>query len=156
MSRPFVAQGGVLQLSLTVGILYSYVLGRFLEWELLAMACLVGGVLLVAASQFAVESPRWLLLSGRKLEALQALLKLRGPNFRVEDECTAMEQVFARVPTPRFHVLMALHVQFLQQFSGINMLIFYSRAIFSNAGVTVSAANSSIIIAALQVAPSSG
>lgn len=83
MSRPFVAQGGVLQLSLTVGILYSYVLGRFLEWELLAMACLVGGVLLVAASQFAVESPRWLLLSGRKLEALQALLKLRGPNFRV-------------------------------------------------------------------------
>ncbi|XP_037508753.1 facilitated trehalose transporter Tret1 [Rhipicephalus sanguineus] len=144
--------GGVLQLSVTIGILYSYVLGRFLEWELLAMACFVGAILLFAASHFSIESPRWLLLGGRKFEALQALLKLRGPNFRVEDECAAIQQVFSRVPTPPFHVLMAFHVHFLQQFSGINMLIFYARAIFANAGVTVTAANSSVIIAALQVA----
>ncbi|XP_077523078.1 solute carrier family 2, facilitated glucose transporter member 8-like, partial [Amblyomma americanum] len=118
--------GGALYLAATVGILYSYVLGLFLRWQLLAMACFAAAVLVMAANHVSEESPRWLLLKGRKLEALQALLSIRGPHFRVENECVAIEQWFIPVQTPMWHVLLALHMHFLQQFTGISMVIFYA------------------------------
>ncbi|XP_072146138.1 facilitated trehalose transporter Tret1-like [Dermacentor andersoni] len=142
--------GGVVQLSIAAGVLYSYVLGMFLEWELLAMACFAVAILLVAASQFSVESPRWLLLNGRKIEALQALMKLRGMGGRVDNECQAIDHLFAVLPTPVSNVLLAVHVYLLQQFSGITMVILHAHTVLSAPGVAVSASTTSIIIASLQ------
>ncbi|XP_075533583.1 solute carrier family 2, facilitated glucose transporter member 8-like [Dermacentor variabilis] len=142
--------GGVVQLSIAAGVLYSYVLGTFLEWELLALACFAVAILLVAASQFSVESPRWLLLNGRKIDALQALMKLRGMGGRVDNECQAIDHLFAVLPTPVSNVLLAVHVYLLQQFSGITMVILHAHTMLSAPGFAVSASTTSIIIASLQ------
>nr|XP_037276714.1 sugar transporter ERD6-like 5 [Rhipicephalus microplus] len=61
--------GGMLQMAITMGILYCYLLGRFLTWDYLALACMLPAALLCIASMFCVESPRWHLLSGRKYKA---------------------------------------------------------------------------------------
>ncbi|KAH9366658.1 hypothetical protein HPB48_019194 [Haemaphysalis longicornis] len=143
--------GAVFQLAVTLGILYSYVMSRFMQWKWLAAACFFCSVLLVITSHFAVESPRWLLLRGRKLDAILCLQILRGPDIRVDDECYAIEQVFPSASTPRSHVLLALKGNFMQQFSGINMFIFYAGSLFQSVGISISAKDTSIIMAGLQV-----
>ncbi|XP_072141858.1 facilitated trehalose transporter Tret1-2 homolog [Dermacentor andersoni] len=146
------SMGGLLQLAITVGILYSYTLGRFLEWQLLAVACLAGAVLLAALNQYSVESPRWLMISGRRLDVLEVLWKLRGSSGKVDEEFYAIEQVFAHAPTRFAHVLLATHAHFIQQFSGINTIIFYAHSLSIQSGISISTADCSIIVASLQVA----
>ncbi|KAL3251384.1 hypothetical protein MRX96_055133 [Rhipicephalus microplus] len=75
--------GGILQVCLTIGILYANVMGRYLNWDGLAFLTMAAAIPLVAACQFAVESPRWLMLQGRKAEAIEVLGKLRGPAAKV-------------------------------------------------------------------------
>ncbi|XP_072141311.1 solute carrier family 2, facilitated glucose transporter member 8-like [Dermacentor andersoni] len=144
------SMGGLLQLAITVGILYSYTLGRFLEWQLLAVACLAGAVLLAALNQYSVESPRWLMISGRRLDVLEVLWKLRGSSGKVDEEFFAIEQVFAHAPTRFAHVLLATHAHFIQQFSGINTIIFYAHSLSIQSGISISTADCSIIVASLQ------
>ncbi|KAL1426491.1 hypothetical protein MTO96_018293 [Rhipicephalus appendiculatus] len=144
------SMGGVLQLAITAGILYSYVMGRFLEWQLLAVAGFALAILLAVLNQYSVESPRWLILNGRRMDAVEALWKLRGTSGKVDEECHAIEQVFARAPTRLSHVLLAAHAHFIQQFSGVNMIIFYASSLFTDSGVSISAADCSIIVASLQ------
>ncbi|XP_072141310.1 facilitated trehalose transporter Tret1-2 homolog [Dermacentor andersoni] len=76
--------GGILQVCLTLGILYANVMGRYLNWDGLAFLSMAASIPLVATCQFAVESPRWLLLQGRKTEAIEVLGKLRGPAAKLE------------------------------------------------------------------------
>ncbi|KAL3251382.1 hypothetical protein MRX96_055131 [Rhipicephalus microplus] len=144
------SMGGMLQLAITVGILCSYVLGRFLEWQMLTIAGFAGAILLAVLSQYSVESPRWLVLRGRRIDAMEALWKLRGTSSKVDEEWHAIEQVFARAPMRLSHVLLAAHAHFIQQFSGINMIIFYASSLFADSGVSISAADCSIIVASLQ------
>nr|XP_054927549.1 facilitated trehalose transporter Tret1-like [Dermacentor andersoni] len=141
--------GGMLQMTITVGIMYAYLLGRFLPWDYLALACMVPAILLCVCSMFCVESPRWHLLSGRKAEALECLFQLRGA--RAEEECMAIEMVYVTAPLPPAHALLAAQVNFLQQFSGINMIIFYTFNLFADAGLRIKEADCSILIATLQV-----
>ncbi|KAH6940642.1 hypothetical protein HPB50_003898 [Hyalomma asiaticum] len=145
------SMGGVLQLAITVGILLSYVIGRLLEWQLLAAAGFACSLLLAVLNQYSVESPRWLVLSGRRMDAVEALWKLRGTSGKVDEECHAIEQVFARAPTRLSHVLLAAHAHFIQQFSGINMIIFYASSLFTESGISISAADCSIIVAVTMV-----
>ncbi|CAN7975681.1 unnamed protein product, partial [Ixodes persulcatus] len=146
------AQGGCLQLAITVGILYSFTIGRFLDWSWLALSCTIPALVLGSLSQFCVESPRWLLLHDQRKRATEALRLLRSSDADVKDECHAIETTFASVPIPGTHVLLALHVMFLQQFSGINMIIFYSSTTFDNAGLSLAASDVSILVGVLQVA----
>ncbi|KAH9371030.1 hypothetical protein HPB48_007790 [Haemaphysalis longicornis] len=160
--------GGGVQMAITIGIMYSFMLGKFIHWDNLALACVVPAVLLLIASLVATESPRWHLLFGRRvgrssscthespipiaslqLEAQECLTALRGA--RADEEAVAIETVYLTAPMPTAHVLLALCVNFLQQFSGINMVIFYSFGIFSNAGMQVSEGTVSFIISLLQV-----
>ncbi|KAH7935878.1 hypothetical protein HPB52_014447 [Rhipicephalus sanguineus] len=131
--------GGILQVCLTIGILYANVMGRYLNWDGLAFLTMAAAIPLVAACQFAVESPRWLMLQGRKAEAIEVLGKLRGPAAKLDEEWADMETVFSTVPTPPAHILMAMHAHFTQQFSGINPVLFFSQSIFDEAGLTISA-----------------
>ncbi|XP_077553479.1 facilitated trehalose transporter Tret1-like [Haemaphysalis longicornis] len=161
-------QGGGVQMAITIGIMYSFMLGKFIHWDNLALACVVPAALLLIASLVATESPRWHLLFGRRvtarlytrlkvstlhgptdLEAQECLTALRGA--RADEEAVAIETVYLTAPMPTAHVLLALCVNFLQQFSGINMVIFYSFGIFSNAGMQVSEGTVSFIISLLQV-----
>ncbi|KAL1485441.1 hypothetical protein MTO96_031953 [Rhipicephalus appendiculatus] len=139
----------MLQMAITVGILYCYVLGRFLTWDYLALACMAPAAILCIASMFCVESPRWHLLSGRKADGLDCLFQLRGGS--AEEECMAIEMVYVTAPLPPSHALVAAQVNFLQQFSGINMIIFYTFTVFAEAGLRLQEADCSILLATLQV-----
>ncbi|KAL1416950.1 hypothetical protein MTO96_027343 [Rhipicephalus appendiculatus] len=141
--------GGMLQMAITAGILYCYVLGRFLTWDYLALACMAPAAILCIASMFCVESPRWHLLSGRKADGLDCLFQLRGGS--AEEECMAIEMVYVTAPLPPSHALVAAQVNFLQQFSGINMIIFYTFTVFAEAGLRLQEADCSILLATLQV-----
>lgn len=102
-------------------------------------------------SQFCLESPRWLLLRDRKKDAYEVLERIRSPTSNIEDEVRSVQKVFATVPTPLPNVLLALHSMFLQQFSGINMVIFHSTGTFKKAGLPLDPLVSSILVGALQV-----
>ncbi|KAL3215215.1 hypothetical protein MRX96_034184 [Rhipicephalus microplus] len=82
-------------------------------------------------------------------DGLECLFQLRGA--RAEEECMAIEMVYVTAPTPPAHVLLAAQVNFLQQFSGINMVIFYTFGAFAEAGLRIKEADISILIATLQV-----
>nr|XP_037288852.1 facilitated trehalose transporter Tret1-2 homolog [Rhipicephalus microplus] len=143
--------GGILQVCLTIGILYANVMGRYLNWDGLAFLTMAAAIPLVAACQFAVESPRWLMLQGRKAEAIEVLGKLRGPAAKLDREWADMETVYATVPTPPGHILMAMLVHFIQQFSGINPVLFFSQSIFDEAGLVISGQDTSIILSGFLV-----
>ncbi|XP_077550030.1 facilitated trehalose transporter Tret1-like isoform X1 [Haemaphysalis longicornis] len=145
------SMGGVLQFAITLGIMFTQVVSVYVDWNGLARTCLVLAIPFLALYQFNIESPRWLMLHGRRPEALDALAKLRGPAAKLEDECLLMETVFMQVPTPFSHLLLAMHVHFLQQFSGINAVIFYSKNLLDDAGLSLSGHESTIIFAAFQV-----
>ncbi|KAH6940643.1 hypothetical protein HPB50_003899 [Hyalomma asiaticum] len=143
--------GGILQVGLTIGILYANVMGRYLNWDGLAFLTMAAAIPLVAACQFAVESPRWLVLQGRKAEAIDVLGKLRGPAAKLDREWADIENVFATMPTPPGHILMAMHVHFIQQFSGINPVLFFSQSIFDEAGLSIHGQDTSIILSGFLV-----
>ncbi|XP_077548392.1 facilitated trehalose transporter Tret1-like [Haemaphysalis longicornis] len=163
--------GGVLQLAITIGIMLSYTVGRFVGWKTLGAVCFLCAVVQVGAGHFSVESPRWLVLRGRRQAAMAALGRLRGPQGKRENaaktwktrcprcfpsqteaECRAVEEVFALASAPRSHTMLALHAHFIQQFSGINMVIFYARSFFVGAGIAITATDCAIVIAGIQVA----
>ncbi|XP_072141857.1 trehalose transporter 1-like protein [Dermacentor andersoni] len=144
--------GGILQVCLTLGILYANVMGRYLNWDGLAFLSMAASIPLVATCQFAVESPRWLLLQGRKTEAIEVLGKLRGPAAKLDREWADMETVYAKVPTPTAHILGAMQVHFVQQFSGINPVLFFSHSVFDQAGLALRVQDTSVILSGFLVA----
>ncbi|KAL1426495.1 hypothetical protein MTO96_018297 [Rhipicephalus appendiculatus] len=92
------------------------------------------------------------MLQGRKAEAIEVLAQLRGPTAKIDREWADMETVYSTVPTPPAHILMAMNVHFIQQFSGINPVLFFSQSIFDEAGLTIRGQDTSIILAGVLVA----
>lgn len=131
--------------------MYSYVIGRYVNWSWLALSCMLPPLLLLPLTTVSVQSPRWLVQKNRREDALEVLRKLRGSSRVAEEECHSYDTFYLCVPLPRHHLLLTLHAMFLQQFSGINMIIFYSTGLFQGAGLTISAADSSVVLAVLQV-----
>jgi MFS family permease len=66
------------QLMVTIGNLFGYILGTFVDWQMLAAVCgvfpLIGFMLMV----WIPRSPRYLLAKGQPVEASAALMWLRG------------------------------------------------------------------------------
>ncbi|KAI9028647.1 major facilitator superfamily domain-containing protein [Hyaloraphidium curvatum] len=93
------AIGATYHLSMTVGMLLTMILGNFLStpryWRVLLAIGMVFSAAMVATMPFAVESPRWLVFSGRFAAAKRALRKLRGiahgePSPAVDAEFAAL------------------------------------------------------------------
>ncbi|KAL1467546.1 hypothetical protein MTO96_042096, partial [Rhipicephalus appendiculatus] len=60
--------GAVHQLAVALGILYAYFVGRYLDWDWLAVLCAPPAAALFCLTRaFALESPRWLLQMGDTL-----------------------------------------------------------------------------------------
>lgn len=131
--------------------MYSYILGRYLDWSWLALSCTIPPLILAPLTAVSLESPRWLMQKNRKDDALEVLRKLRGSSYAAEEECHSMDVVYLNTPLPSHHLILALYAMFLQQFSGINMIIFYSTSLFREAGLAIDPAESSIILAMVQV-----
>ena len=95
------------------------------------------------------ETPRWLVSNGLRLEANNTLWKLRGPKAEVMKEMDTLEKAVAVEGEISFHdklrmlkqravfipLIFSILLMFFQQFSGINVVIFYAGRVLSSAGL---------------------
>jgi sugar porter (SP) family MFS transporter len=143
------------QLGITVGLVIAFAIGLpiadDLEWwrYVAAISTLPAIVLLLGFLIFVPETPRWLLTQGRMEDALQALKRLRGLTFDSEAEMRQLNHAQQESSSqsgpnglvPQLKVmfsstymrplLIALGLQFTQQFTGINGVFFYLGKLFT-------------------------
>ncbi|XP_004152695.1 sugar transporter ERD6-like 6 [Cucumis sativus] len=143
--------GSVNQLSVTLGIMLSYLLGLFVPWRILAVLGILPCTILIPGLFFIPESPRWLAKMGMTEEFETSLQVLRGFDTDITVEVNEIKRSVAsanRRRTIRFADLkqrrywlplsIGIGLLILQQLSGINGVLFYSSTIFASAGITSS------------------
>ncbi|KAH7952261.1 solute carrier family 2, facilitated glucose transporter member 8 isoform X2 [Rhipicephalus sanguineus] len=148
-------------IAITSGVLLAYVLGKWLDYQWLATACIVPALVVVISMPFVADSPRWLIHAGRSEEALQALKFYEGED-RAREEFESLQA--AGTADERFSLaefklpyvykpfLCVLLGMFLQQFSGISIMLLYTQDIFESAGSTIESTDCTIIVGVVQVA----
>ncbi|EPS62514.1 hypothetical protein M569_12276, partial [Genlisea aurea] len=145
------ALGSVNQLSVTIGILISYLIGLLVEWRLLAVLGVVPCLVLIPGLFFIPESPRWLAKMGMTDDFEASLQVLRGFDTDITQEVLEIKGSvssasrrttlrLAELKLRRYWLPLMIGIGLLcfQQFSGINGVIFYSTTIFESAGITSS------------------
>uniref|UniRef100_A0A224Z8P7 Sugar transporter n=1 Tax=Rhipicephalus zambeziensis TaxID=60191 RepID=A0A224Z8P7_9ACAR len=143
-----------------VGILLGYAMGKWLYYTWLAVACLVPAFVCgVAFALYVQESPRWLILKGRRAQALEALKFYRGPH--VGEEFSSLERSAANLPGLTLAEMQKPHIykpflysllpMFMQQTAAVNVVLFYAKDIFDEAGTSLESHNCSIIMGGISV-----
>ncbi|KAI8139057.1 general substrate transporter [Fennellomyces sp. T-0311] len=144
------------QFSIVFGIMVAFWIGYGCDasWRIPLGIQLAPSVLLFIGCFFLPYSPRWLCSRGRYDEALETLAKLHA-NGDVNDSYVRqeydeiMEQIkfenekavksymeLFRSPSTRKRVILACGIQTMQQWIGINAVLYYAPFIFRSAGMT--------------------
>ncbi len=143
-------RGGLIstyQLMITIGILVAYLIDLTLSdsqsWRWMLGITAVPAVLLFLGVLTLPKSPRWLMLKGREEHALNVLERIR-PQHEVAQEAAEIKQSLSHVSTTLWQaissrpfikvLLLGVVLQFIQQFCGINVLIYYAPKIYELAG----------------------
>lgn len=144
------------QFAITLGILLSYLVGYAFGddpdgWRSMFWAGFVPAAVLFVGMLFVPESPRWLMSKGRDAEALAVLKRLREPQEAqneldqtrqlIDSESqnkTDWTELFSK--RLRIPLLIGVGIFCIQQFSGINAIIYYSTDIFKMAFETTKTA----------------
>lgn len=155
--------GTVNQFSVTTGILIAYLLGVVTPWRILAMMGVVPCSLLLIGLFFIPESPRWLAKTGHNDTLKASLISLRGRNcdvsqelYEIEDGVEALQAQGNVKLTDLLKqqylkpLIVAVGLLCLQQFVGVNALLFYASSIFESAGISAGSL-ASLALAGLQV-----
>ncbi|GFQ04480.1 sugar transporter erd6-like 6 [Phtheirospermum japonicum] len=145
------ALGSVNQLSVTIGIMLSYLLGLFVNWRWLAVLGILPCLILIPGLFFIPESPRWLAKMGMTEDFEASLQVLRGFEADISLEVNDIKRSvastsrrtairFADFKLRRYWLPLMIGIGLLvfQQLSGINGVIFYSNNIFESAGISSS------------------
>jgi SP family arabinose:H+ symporter-like MFS transporter len=153
------------QLAITVGIVIAYLSNSLLLkasvgytgtgflryilvgniWRSMIGAGLVPSLLFWLGLLLIPESPRWLLLKGRKEKAEAILLKMNDPVVAAEEvqsiqkslrqETGGLKELWA--PAYRVALVIGLALPFFAQVSGINAVIYYGPSILDKAGFSL-------------------
>lgn len=158
------ALGSFFQLLLTVGILFAYVVAYLVEPKAYTIICAVLPLLFGAVFFFQPETPVYLMKKGRRDDAKQSLIRLRGQKYNVEkelNEIAAMLQESANIQVnivesmkkraAQRSSIICFGLMFFQQLSGINAVIFYTSEIFTSAGSDLDPKIATIIVGAMQI-----
>ncbi|KAL1539547.1 sugar transporter ERD6-like 6 [Salvia divinorum] len=145
------ALGSVNQLSVTIGILLSYLLGLLVNWRVLAVLGILPCLILIPGLFFIPESPRWLAKMGMTDDFEASLQVLRGFDTDISVEVNEIKRSvastsrrtalrFADLKVRRYWLPLMIGIGLLvfQQLSGTNGVIFYSTTIFESAGISSS------------------
>ena len=136
------------QLMITVGILVAFVSDALLSysgaWRWMLGLVAVPGLLFLFGVFFLPDSPRWLMMRGRRDEALQVLTELRLDQGVARREVAEIEEqlkqkqhgwsLFTGNANFRRSVLLGVLLQVMQQFTGMNVVMYYAPRIFKLAG----------------------
>ncbi|WP_323991264.1 sugar porter family MFS transporter [Nguyenibacter sp. L1] len=138
----------VYQLMVTIGILAAFVsnalFSYFDAWRWMLGVVAFPAVVFLIGVLFLPHSPRWLVLRGKRDAARRALLELRGPVRGVADELNEIDAqcrgggngfaLFRADRNVRRAVFLGVMLQCIQQFSGVNVVMYYAPRIFGLAG----------------------
>ncbi len=134
------------QFLITIGILMAFVSDTLLEpsgsWRIMLGVTVVPALIMLFCVCFLPKSPRWLLLKGRKEEAMKILRKIAGDKeaeveaIEIQDSLKVKQSGFAMLGVKKFWPVLVLGIflQVFQQFSGINAIMYYAPTIFKMAG----------------------
>lgn len=155
--RGFLNTGG--NLVVIVGVLLTFVLGKWLHYELLAVALMAPTVLMTILLLWAKESPRWLLQKGRREAALDSIIFYHGLEGRKRlgaiEESLYETGDFSFRDLARPYIirpfLCALLVMFVQQSSAVGVLVVFANDIFRDAKTPISPADCTIIVGAVML-----
>jgi sugar porter (SP) family MFS transporter len=141
----------VFQLAITVGILVAYCMNYLLldvgSWRLMYATILLPAVILLVGVFYLPESPRWLVLTGHIGLAEKTLFQLRGhaSPLAVHQELDEIALTLRSEKPVRFSELFGARYRAVvwvgmglfvfQQFSGINVVIYYAPIIFKAVGL---------------------
>lgn len=153
----------VQQLMITIGIFIaaavnSIIIVTFgksdinLEWRLaMGMQC-IPAVLLLVVMFFMPQSPRWLATKDRNAEALDIIARLRSEpanspgavaEYKTITDAVEFERTIGNgswselmVPGLRNRLFIAMTIQMLQQWTGINVILYYQGALLEGMGIS--------------------
>jgi|AntAceMinimDraft_7_1070363.scaffolds.fasta_scaffold00286_8 sugar porter (SP) family MFS transporter len=139
------------QLLITIGILVSYLSdlafannSDVTSWRAMFYVGVIPGLILLIGMLFLPETPRWLMSKGREDESRKILKRIEEPALvndsiqRMKDEIekdkdkASFKEIFR--PWLRTALIIAVGIMFIQQFVGINTVIYYSPKIFMIVG----------------------
>lgn len=154
--------GSCHQLAICIGILFTYGFGAFLPWTWLTISCEAFIIVMTLAMVFIPESPRWLLANGREEETKFALHWLRGEDADITAELEELREAirlaqdkasFRDFLQPQLWkpLAISLGLMLFQQFSGINVIMFYTVQIFDMANIDLDPNMQTIIVGAVGV-----
>ncbi|KAJ8931871.1 hypothetical protein NQ314_015137 [Rhamnusium bicolor] len=146
--------GSFMQLFIVIGLLFSYGLGPYLSIHWFNIILLIPPIaFLVIFLFFIPESPYYLVQVGDRDGAEDALIKLRAKIDEAQQNKSSFFDIFkSRGLTMALFLSVSLVA--LQQFSGINIILFYAQDIFTDAGVSLAPEICTIIIGVVQIAAS--
>lgn len=136
------------QLMITTGILLAFLSDTAFSssgnWRWMLGIIAVPGLLFLLGLFFLPDSPRWLLLKGRRKDAQVVLAKLRGDEKVVEKEMADIDEqlktkqhgwsMFRENSNFRRSVGLGVLLQAVQQFTGMNVVMYYAPRIFKDMG----------------------
>ncbi|XP_071440999.1 facilitated trehalose transporter Tret1-like [Hetaerina americana] len=164
------------QLMITIGIMLQYAIGPFVSYHALSGMDLVFPIIFIVGCFFLPESPYYLLAVDRKKEAEESLVWFRGGGVDVSSELEdisvaidesgirgsniidSMKNVFGTRGNRRA-ILLSCGIMFLQQFSGINAVLFNAEPILSGSGQggsSMKGSTATMIVGAVQIFASWG
>ena len=158
------AMGSFFPFFFSLGIVFSYVAGAYLDYKTFNIACCFTLVPFLACISFMPESPMWLVNQGKKVEASKVLKILRGLNYDVNREiATLLEEVeemknkkggirdLVGTLAGRKALRTCLGLMWFQQMCGIDAVLFYTVTIFQDAGSTIDPYVATIVIGLIEV-----
>jgi MFS transporter, SP family, galactose:H+ symporter len=136
------------QLMITIGILVAFLSDTAFSysgnWRWMLGVIAIPGVLFLAGVFLLPESPRWLLMAGRREQGLEVLRRLRGDPAVVRREAADIEEqlktpqlgwhLFLENSNFRRSVGLGMLLQLVQQLTGINVVMYYAPRIFQSMG----------------------
>jgi len=151
------------QLAITVGIFLAYLVNARLAdvqiagngaWRLMLGAAAVPGIALLLIALVAPESPRWLMMKGRRGYAEAETRKIQPEvdvkerldsivaALRTDEKTATWGEVFSR--EWRKPLMIAAGLAIFQQITGINAIIYYANQIFASAGFVTEASRATV------------
>jgi MFS transporter, SP family, sugar:H+ symporter len=141
---------GILVAASVNSIIITYVKGD-LEWRLAMGIQCVPAILLLVVMFFMPCSPRWLATKGRDAEAIEIIAHLRSETVNDPGTLAEYKQITDAVeiersvgngswgellvPGLRNRLALAMLIQMWQQFTGINVILYYQNSLLTGMGI---------------------
>ncbi|XP_028140935.2 facilitated trehalose transporter Tret1 [Diabrotica virgifera virgifera] len=158
--------GSFMQFFIVIGLLFSYAIGPFVSIATFNIILVIPPVLfMIIFLIFIPDSPCYLLQTKNTKDALEALIRLRGREISfVQKEMEVMKVQVEKEQRDkgnffdifkckglRTALFLSVGLVAFQQLSGINIILFYSQNLFTDAGVALAPEICTIIIGVVQI-----